>query len=162
MPALSYGCGSKHRNSKMGCPGNWKHGPKPAVCPSDRLILSHTLIFLCLLLLVSIVRVGALRLKGASLGRLGARNAIVCGVPPNSFLRQARHAPQSRIQTNQRGGGSFYSFKSPTKGFPDMGLSSFGYPFWGQPEVHVRAPLMLRHTHMLVELARNGGEFGRE
>ena len=20
----------------------WKHGPKPAVCPSDRLILSHT------------------------------------------------------------------------------------------------------------------------
>ena len=26
---------------KMGCPGKWKHGPKPAVCPSDRLILSH-------------------------------------------------------------------------------------------------------------------------
>ena len=26
----------------MGCPGKWKHGPKPAVCPSDRSILSHT------------------------------------------------------------------------------------------------------------------------
>ena len=31
---LPYGCGSKNRNSKMGCPGKWKHGPKPAVCPS--------------------------------------------------------------------------------------------------------------------------------
>ena len=31
----------KTRNSKMGCPGKWKHGPKPAVCPSC-LILSHT------------------------------------------------------------------------------------------------------------------------
>ena len=28
--------------TKMGCPGKWKHGPKPAVCPSDRFILSHT------------------------------------------------------------------------------------------------------------------------
>ena len=28
--------------TKMGCPGKWKHGPKPAVCPSDRLILSHS------------------------------------------------------------------------------------------------------------------------
>ena len=27
---------------KMGCPGKWKHGQKPAVCPSDRFILSHT------------------------------------------------------------------------------------------------------------------------
>ena len=27
--------------TKMGCPGKWKHGPKPAVCPSY-LILSHT------------------------------------------------------------------------------------------------------------------------
>ena len=27
--------------AKMGCPGKWKHGPKPAVCPSC-LILSHT------------------------------------------------------------------------------------------------------------------------
>ena len=36
------GCGSKNRNSKMACPGKRKHGPKPAVCPSDRLILSHT------------------------------------------------------------------------------------------------------------------------
>ena len=33
--------GLKKRNSKMGCPGEWKHGPKPAVCPSY-LILSHT------------------------------------------------------------------------------------------------------------------------
>ena len=24
------------------CPGKWKNGPKPAVCPSDRSILSHT------------------------------------------------------------------------------------------------------------------------
>ena len=31
----SSGCGSKNkRNSKMACPGKWKHGPKPAVCPS--------------------------------------------------------------------------------------------------------------------------------
>ena len=38
----TYGGGSKKiRNSKMGCPGKWKHGPKPAVCPSC-LILSHT------------------------------------------------------------------------------------------------------------------------
>ena len=37
----SDGCGSTNRNSKMGCPDKWKHGPKPAVCPS-RLILSHT------------------------------------------------------------------------------------------------------------------------
>ena len=37
----SFGGGSKDRNSKMGCPGKWKHGPKPAVCPSC-LILSHT------------------------------------------------------------------------------------------------------------------------
>ena len=36
-----FGCGSKNRNSTMGCPGEWKHGPKPAVCPSW-LILSHT------------------------------------------------------------------------------------------------------------------------
>ena len=28
--------------SKMACPGKWKHGPQPAVCPSDRFILSHT------------------------------------------------------------------------------------------------------------------------
>ena len=28
------GCGSKNQNSKMGCPGKWKHGPTPAVCPS--------------------------------------------------------------------------------------------------------------------------------
>ena len=27
--------------TKMGCPGKWKHGPKPAVCPSW-LILSHS------------------------------------------------------------------------------------------------------------------------
>ena len=32
--------GSKNRNSKMGCPGRLKHGPKPAVCPSC-LILGH-------------------------------------------------------------------------------------------------------------------------
>ena len=38
----SVGCGSKNRNSKMACPGKWKHGPKPAVCPSC-FILSHTL-----------------------------------------------------------------------------------------------------------------------
>ena len=37
----TYGCGSKNRNSKMGYPGKWKHGPKPAVCPSC-LTLSHT------------------------------------------------------------------------------------------------------------------------
>ena len=35
-----HGCGSRNRNSKMGYPGKWKHRPKPAVCPSDR--LSHT------------------------------------------------------------------------------------------------------------------------
>ena len=35
------GCGSKNRNSKLGCPGKWTHGPKPAVCPSC-VILSHT------------------------------------------------------------------------------------------------------------------------
>ena len=28
-----YGCGSKNRYSEMGCPGKWKPGPKPAVCP---------------------------------------------------------------------------------------------------------------------------------
>ena len=27
---------------KWVAPGKWKHGPKPAVCPSDRLILSDT------------------------------------------------------------------------------------------------------------------------
>ena len=26
--------------AKMGCPGKWTHGPKPAVCPSS-FILSH-------------------------------------------------------------------------------------------------------------------------
>ena len=31
--------------TKMGCPGKWKHGPKPAVCPSDHLILSHSHIY---------------------------------------------------------------------------------------------------------------------
>ena len=36
-----FGGGSKNRNSKMACPGKWKHGPKPAVCLSC-LILSHT------------------------------------------------------------------------------------------------------------------------
>ena len=36
------GCGLKSRNSKMGCPiSKWKHGPKPAVCPSCSM-LSHT------------------------------------------------------------------------------------------------------------------------
>ena len=29
-------------STTMACPGKWKHGTKPAVCPSDRLILSHT------------------------------------------------------------------------------------------------------------------------
>ena len=38
----THGCGSKIRNSTMGCPiGKWKHGPKPAVCPPSWLILSH-------------------------------------------------------------------------------------------------------------------------
>ena len=43
---VSFGCGSKNRNSKMACPGKWKHGPKPAVCPSC-LILSHTHLVKC-------------------------------------------------------------------------------------------------------------------
>ena len=36
------GCGSQDRNSKMGCPIGEAWVPTPAVCPSDRLILSHT------------------------------------------------------------------------------------------------------------------------
>ena len=42
--------GSKNRNSKMGCPGKWEPGPRPAVCPWS--ILSHThgsLVAACLL-----------------------------------------------------------------------------------------------------------------
>ena len=35
-----HGCGSKNQ-TKLENPGKWKHGPKPAVCPSC-LILSHT------------------------------------------------------------------------------------------------------------------------
>ena len=38
--AMVFGCGSQNRNSKMACPGKWKHGPSPAVCPSC-FILSH-------------------------------------------------------------------------------------------------------------------------
>ena len=37
------GCGSKNRNSKMACPGKWKHGYQNLrFAPSDRLLLSHT------------------------------------------------------------------------------------------------------------------------
>ena len=33
---------AQNTGANMACPGKWKHGPKPVVCPSDRLILSHT------------------------------------------------------------------------------------------------------------------------
>ena len=43
--ALSHECKelavAQKTGTKMGCPGKWKHGPKPAVCPPC-LILSHT------------------------------------------------------------------------------------------------------------------------
>ena len=36
------GCGSKNQRKSKINPAKWKHGPKPAVCPSDGLILSQT------------------------------------------------------------------------------------------------------------------------
>ena len=40
VPFLTALLQKKRAGSNMGCPiGKWKHGPTPAVCPSDRLIL---------------------------------------------------------------------------------------------------------------------------
>ena len=41
MKRCSHMAVAQKTGTKMGWPGKWKHGPKPAVCPSW-LILSHT------------------------------------------------------------------------------------------------------------------------
>ena len=100
----------KKRNSKMGCPGKWKHGPKPAVCPS------------CLILSQTHFTTGAKPPKSPPISRPRTTSSVGLfeeGQSPLKLLHRGGHAPQGlgavRVDTAPSGG--FTTQKPPQKGF---------------------------------------------
>ena len=118
----------KEPEFQTGCPGKRKHGPRPAVCPSDRLILSHTQLDVCgsdtfshfdrLMAFCLFVRIWSPSARASSdlpLARIGERHctreASDMGVPGKELVQVSSRSVAVSVRAPDRRIGCSWSCK---------------------------------------------------